>query len=269
MFHGLSRRTLNALIIGCLLIITYLNLSTTPDEDTPLEPLTLAPLPETGWHLWYSREGVPVYWQSNAEDSLRIAVQGDEDVSFKTRVNGQDWATALKARLMNSDSDFAAGIALQGPLSETELKQAASYLISTLQLTPPPTRMSECRQQHPAGALWWNREQGKSTVSDVDLPASVLSTGDAQAAIQPAMQSQGLPDRDAWQAFRSGEAKRLRREWLSPAAIDIAADLAYHRWPENDLKHLYQTLATAQRDAPHAFALCQRAATNSVTRSSE
>lgn len=254
MFHGLSRRTLNAIIIGCLLIITYLNLTTTPTEDTPLEPLTLPPLPETGWHLWYSSEGVPVYWQSNAEDSLRIAIQGDEDVSFKTRVNGQDWATALKARLMNFDSDFAAGVALQGPLSETELKQAATYLIATLKLRRPSEGSSKCRKQHPAGALWWNRQQGRSAVRKVVLPVDNRTMNDDQ--------NDALPGRDTWQAFRSSESKRLRHEWLSPHGIDMAADLAYHHWPEHDFNHLYQALATSQRNAPHAFALCQLAATN-------
>ena len=65
------------------------------------------------------------------------------------------------------------------------------------------------------------------------------------------------PSRDEWQNFRTHALRDLREKWLSPsAAIDIQAELAYHRWPNTYFYDLYQDLSQAQRTAPMAFANC-------------
>ena len=255
MFHGLSRRTLNALIIGCLLIITVINLNFTTNEDTPLEPLDAPPLADTGWHLWHSNKGVPVYWQSTASANMQIAVIGEDHYAFKTQVPASDWASHLATRITPTEHSRRAGLALQGPLTGVEMQQAASFLIQKLSLTAPETpaeKMTLCQQQHPAGALWWNREQGAR-------------------AVQPASPGhKPIPTREEWAHFRQGEIKRLRREWLNPgSAIDIASELAYHQQAEDYFLTLYQALAVSQRTEPQAFSECLTALNSSASRSSE
>ena len=255
MFHGLSRRTLNALIIGCLLIITVINLSFTTDEDSPLEPLDAPPLADTGWHLWHSNKGVPVYWQATASSSLQISITGEDHYAFRTQVPASEWASHLATQITPIAAPRPAGLALQGPLTGVEMQQAASFIIQKLSLTTPDTpgkETSSCQQAYPAGALWWNRERG---------------AGVAQPA---ASGSKPAPTREAWASFRENEIKRLRREWLNPvSAIDIAAELAYHQRPEEYFLQLYQALAVSQRTEPEAFAQCLTEANSSAPRSSE
>lgn len=245
MFQGLSRRTLNALIIVCLLIITGINLGFRTDEDTPLEPVDAAPLADTGWHRWQSREGIPVYWQASAGDTLNVVVSGDRQYSLRTGVDASNWAEALsQSDLGTAGPARSAAIALQGPLTGDEMQQAAAFIIRRLSLTAPPRNTYKCQLEFPAGALWYARLQGLG----VAAPVSVATKDMKQAA----------PTRDDWQTFRQSEIKRMRSEWLSAsAAIDIAADLAYHRWPENYYSALYQALAQSQRTAPLDFATCQ------------
>ena len=124
MFHGLSRRTLNALIIGCLLIITVINLSFTTDEDSPLEPVDAPPLADTGWHLWHSNKGVPVYWQATASSSLQISITGEDHYAFRTQVPASEWASHLATQITPIAAPRPAGLALQGPLTGVEMQQA-------------------------------------------------------------------------------------------------------------------------------------------------
>ena len=44
MLQGLSRKSLNIIILVCLVVITWLNLAGGEDQEPPLEPLALPPL---------------------------------------------------------------------------------------------------------------------------------------------------------------------------------------------------------------------------------
>jgi len=243
MFHGLSRRTLNALIIGCLLVITAINLSELNKEDTPLEPIKAAPLPDTGWRSWQTREGALGILQTTASDSVSIIIRSGDETLAELNLPVSDWASNLTSGLPEISDAQPAVTAIRGPLSEDELLQIAAYLSDHLTLEPPSAGYDSCQQQFPAAALWLNRQQGAE-------PFTLLNPVPTEAGLS-------WPDREQWQTFRSEELKTLRRQWLSDTgAIDIALDLAYHRAPDNYLERLYNDLATAQKSAPHNLVEC-------------
>ncbi|MEQ3695240.1 MAG: hypothetical protein ACPGGD_03485 [Thalassolituus sp.] len=244
MFHGFSRRTLNVIIIGCLLVITGIQFGFKDNEDTPLEPIAAAPLSDTGWHQWQSNEDVPVSWQTFGTKELHIVIQREALPPIKLNLMLSRWATEL-SQAFNEISEAATAIpgaiALQGATDPTTMQQAAAYVIRQLQLTPPNHQEHKCQLDHLAGAYWWNQQDGRSLA----LPATAEIT------------STETPSRDEWQNFRTHALRDLREKWLSPsAAIDIQAELAYHRWPNTYFYDLYQDLSQAQRTAPMTFADC-------------
>ncbi|MEK9712090.1 MAG: hypothetical protein VW258_05960 [Thalassolituus sp.] len=126
MFHGLSRRTLNALIIGCLLIITAINLNELNKEDSPLEPINAAPLPDTGWKPWQTREGTLGIMQSVASDSVIIVIRSGQEDMATLALPAADWAESLKVNLSGLVVTEPAVAAIKGPLSASELLQGAA-----------------------------------------------------------------------------------------------------------------------------------------------
>jgi len=240
MFHGLSRRTLNALIIGCLLIITTINLSMKNSEDTPLEAIKAAPLPANVWIRWQTHEGGTGVMQSSASEQLTIIVRGHEKDLMTLTLSPDRWADDLKQQASGKQVTEPAVVAIKGPLNEPEMHQLAAWISAELNLQPPAQSYSQCQLAYPAAALWWNRQK--------DQPAF--------SAVQT-MPPEQWPAREEWQVFRSEELKQLRRQWLSEhGSIDIALDLAYHRAPDDYLERLYRDLATAQKTAPQAMAEC-------------
>lgn len=243
MFHGFSRRMLNVLIIGCLLIITWVQLGLKNDEDTPLEPLSVAPLSDTGWQFWQSNEEVPVVWQTLGADKLRIVVKRANAQPLQLSLPVNDWAKALNNELPTAKSSTTGAVVLQGAVDSITMQQAAAFVIRRLQLTPPAksAESHSCQLEHLAGAYWWNHKAGQSLA----MPAQI------------ALDKYPLPTRDEWQDFRQSAVHELRQKWLSASdAIDIQAELAYHRWPETYFYDLYQDIAEAQRTAPEAYATC-------------
>ena len=255
MFHSFSRRMLNALIIGCLLIITWVQLGFNDNEDTPLERLSTAPLSDTGWHYWHSNENVPVVWQTLGADQLRVVVLRANDKPLHVSLPLSDWASVLSNALPQTTISSVQGVvALQGAADKTTMQQAAAYIIRQLQLTPPNYQISECQLEHLAGAYWWNQQAGQSLAQPAEHFV-INPTG--QRVLTQSLQNPALPTRDEWQSFRVRSVRELRQTWLSSsAAIDIQAELAYHRWPETYFYDLYQDLTKARRTAPAAFAEC-------------
>lgn len=267
MFHGFSRRMLNVLIIGCLLIITWIQFGFQDNEETPLEPLHAPPLSDLGWHYWRSNENVPVAWQTFGHDQLHLVIQREKHEPLHLSLPLDNWASALSHALPRESNSTKGVVVLQGSADTATMQQAAAFVIRQLQLMPPEIQTNNCQLEYLAGAYWWNHRTGNSLAEPavVDrhshaLSDTSLSQGTSGAnKIVPSniAQNTTLPTRDEWQSFRENAVHELRQKWLSPsAAIDIQAELAYHRWPETYFYDLYQDLATAQRTAPAAFVEC-------------
>ncbi|TNC92647.1 MAG: hypothetical protein CSH36_03430 [Thalassolituus sp.] len=247
MLNGLSRRSLNVIIIGSMLLIVWINLRNS-GEDATLEPLTLAPLPAQQWQLWDSSEGVPLRWQTLRSDTLTIAISGAEGYRLHLSIPAENWASALKDAAPSLPAARAAGIALQGPLSDEEMRSSAAWLIHHLQLKAPLSRAGQqCQLSYPAGAYWFNDQTNASW----GTPAPVNGAA--------------LPDNAQWAGFREAATRSLRKDWLSPTrSIDIQSELAYHRWPENYLQALYQDLGSAQPDSAALYAACIHSVTGRI-----
>jgi len=293
MFHGFSRTSLIAIILGCLLTIVLLNTPQNSDEDTPLEPLKVAPLSDTGWSRYDSREGIPVAMQSRAGPTLEIRVhqQAPTDLitlsvplSSYAAVGSQSpgatstsWALPLKAALDHMQASGAStspspsslspsAIALSGPLSQPEMRQVSAYLIDRLALVAPDANV-----QHASEAQSHDIRTPQSLACEQQHPAgawwylapgqtptSDLNLGStSDLGLDQASELMPAPSRQTWQTFRQQQTKSLRALWLNDmAAIDIAARLAYHRLPTDFIRQRYLDLAQAQRTAPAEYIRC-------------
>ncbi|MEC8443447.1 MAG: hypothetical protein VXZ05_04505 [Pseudomonadota bacterium] len=220
MFHGFSRTSLIAIILGCLLTIVLLNTPQNPDEDTPLEPLKVAPLSDTGWSRYDSREGIPVAMQSRAGPTLEIRVhqQAPADLitlsvplasdaavdSQSTEATSTSWALPLKAALDHLQASGAAAspsssslspssssppslspsaIALSGPLSQPEMQQVSAYLIDRLALVAPSSLVPDANVQHASEALSHDIRTPRSLACEQQHPAGAwwyLAPGQTQ-----------------------------------------------------------------------------------------
>ena len=243
MFHGLSRTTLNILIIGCLLFITGVHLLTRDSDSDPLPPLTLPPLPADTWQLWHSTEGVAVRWQGRASEQLQVRIlrDGGEVTDIALPVDG--WSRALVEQLDEPEHESAAGLVLAVPMTDTELRNAAAFIIRQQKLVAPPWTQNLCQLENPAGAIWWNRQQQQGWTAEAE-PGEVLPQS-----------------RSEWARFREDTAQQLRHDLFNLSrTIDIYAGLTYHQWPDGYLPGLYQDLAQAQMTAPGAYARCRQQA---------
>ena len=243
MFHGLSRTTLNILIIGCLLFIAGIHLLTRDNTADELPPLELSPLPSDSWQTWYSSFGVAVRWQTRASDELQVRIQGAEGETREFSLPAQDWSRALVAEVSEPEQSIVASLVLAGPLDSEELRNAAAFIVRQQKLMASEASLNLCQVEHPAGASWWNRQQQR------DWTAEAVVSGD-------------LPEnREAWADFRQQSVRALRQDLFSnERTIDIYARLTYHQWPDDYLTALYKDLGQAQMTAPQAYADCRQQA---------
>lgn len=243
MFHGLSRTTLNILIIGCLLFIAGIHLLTRDNATDELPPLELSPLPADAWMTWYSSFGVAVRWQTRASDDLLVRIQGAEGETREFTLPADDWSRALVAEVTEPEQSIVAGLVLAGPLDHEELRNAAAFIVRQQKLVASQASLNLCQVEHPAGAIWWNRQQQR------DWTAEAVASGEPPQS------------REAWAEFRQQAARELRQDLFSNArTIDIYARLTYHQWPEDYLTALYNDLGQAQMTAPQAYADCRQQA---------
>lgn len=238
MFHGLSRWTLNILIIVCLLIIVVIHFANQTNENQPLQPLELPPLPEQQWHRWQTYEGVEVSWQTHLSDSLVVAIataKGTERFS----VSSHDWTAELQTSLKILSKNKEGALVLLGPLNKEDMRNAAAFVINKIGLRAVADgQKNTCRDRHPAGAVWWEAQGTEPT-------AAFLEEGFIS------------PIREDWQAFRSKSAVGLREQWLNPeSSVDIQLQVTYHQWPADYVAKLYQGLALSQKEAPLRYAEC-------------
>ena len=244
MFHGLSRTTLNILIIGCLLFIAGVHLLTRQNDQDPLPDLTLPPLPQDHWKHWQNVGGVQVSWQARASDELHIRIlrEGTEPTNLTLPVS--DWGRALVTDWPEPDEAAAASLIVTGPLDDSELRNIAAFIIRQQRLVATEAVAATCQLAHPAGAHWWNAQQQLSWATPTQLATTDLASGLPQS-------------RDDWASFREAAARQLRRDLFDQQrSIDIFARVSYHQWPEDYLARLYADLGQAQMTAPQAFADC-------------
>ena len=240
MFHGLSRWTLNIIILACLVLIVWIEFADGNRENQPLEPLNLAPLPQQKWTHWNSLEGVSVYWQSLLSNRLIVIIK-QEDQAKRYELDAIDWANGLKEEIEQRPKSAPASLTLMGPLNDQEMASASAYLISELTLLPlKQTDFDpDCQLDFAAGAYWWNMQMGKSLAAPAEINDS------------------SLPSRAEWQEFRVQATKNIRRMLLNPdSAIDIKSELTYYQWPTGYLAKLYSGLGKAQKEAPLEYKAC-------------
>lgn len=239
-----SRPTLTAIMLSSMLLIVIINLRYQHQEDMPLEPMTLPPLPQQPWHSWRSQEAVHIWHSMTAatEGQLLLLQQDGSRQAFT--LAAQDWAQQLQ-QLPQTSQPQPASIVLRGPWSRQAAEAISAFVIDRLQLLPlnnGGTDLLLCLSEQLPGALWIAQQQGKDW--------SQLAT------IEPLQQAR-WPDRQQWQQWRQLQAKRLRQQWLSDSGqIDIRLHLAYHRWPDSTYSQLYLALATSQRQAPEQAQQC-------------
>ena len=234
-----SRRTLNIIILSCLVLISWIHLGRTDPEQRPLEPLQLPPLSISPWHRWQTEEGITSYWQQTAlpHGQIRLLTRQHQDI----RLPAEHWSQTLQQQPRPETPQPVSAILLQGPWQERQMQAISAWLIRHWQLQPASTSaetLGICEQHHAAGSLWF-RSHWASPVAQLD---------------------KALPNRSQWQHFRQQRSRELRLRWLSHAGqLDIQSDIAYHRPPSGYYQHLYQALADSQKDAAAAYLNCKRA----------
>ena len=237
--HGFSRTTLNVIIIICLLIISWANLSGGDDENTPLEPLHLPPLADAGWQHWLPAEGVPVRLRAGGTIDGGTLVLKTAARSEHIHLPNAGWHEVLQTELSALPLEEAAVILVSGPWPQHEQRAMAALLIRSLRLQPLPASVEDwpdCVRAHPAGALWLAQQAGLDWQTLTVLPQQLQQ-------FRPR-----LPERDVWAEWRLEQSRQLRRAWQDEQTqIDIQADLAYHRLPDGAYQTLYLALADAQK----------------------
>ncbi|MAY01052.1 MAG: hypothetical protein CMI08_17960 [Oceanospirillaceae bacterium] len=238
MLQGLSRKTLNIIILVCLVAITWLQLMGKEDEQAALEPLKLPPLHDAGWQSWANSEGVSVWFQSGGTiDGGTLVIRGAHNSSTHLTLPAASWTIPLHQGLATAPSEEPAVILINGPWSDIEKQAMAALIIREQKLQPMPTTTESwqtCIRQHLPGALWLAQQQGMEWQQLGQLPQQ-LSGRPLQA-----------PELQEWAVWRLQQSRELRRNWQDEQTrIDIQADLAYHRLPAGTYADLYTSLADA------------------------
>jgi hypothetical protein len=263
MLHGFSRTTLSALIIICLLLISWINLGWKDEEQQPLPALQQPPLAAAGWQFWQSLEGVGVYLRSAGDVNGGYLALRTTSAVYTLQLPATDWAESLKQQLPGNLKGGPALLLIAGPWDELSQKTMAAYVIRSLNLQPlEPLNGSlpACIQEHLAGALW---------LTQALLPASALQPAPAWATLYSLPDSLDMlissdtqtktaePTRSAWAEWRLEQARLLRQSWQDDRdQIDIQADLAYYRLPEDLYRQLYHQLGQSQKTAPAELLHC-------------
>ncbi len=239
-----SRPTVTAIMLSSMLLIVVINLRYQHQEDMPLEPLNLPPLPQQVWHGWRSQEGVQVWHAMQAGQQGELMWLYDDGSSARQTLPSDDWASQL-AQLPRQTTSTAATLLLQGPWTRREAEAISAYVIKRQRLTEltyPGSDLLICLSEQLPGALWLAQQQNKHWQQLAQLSALTEPT---------------WPDRQQWQQWRQQQARQLRQSWLSAAGqIDIRRHLAYHRWSEDLYQQLYQALGNSQRTAPQQAQQC-------------
>ncbi|MCD8522359.1 MAG: hypothetical protein LRY66_09240 [Saccharospirillaceae bacterium] len=255
MLHGFSRTTLSALIIVCLLLISWIHLGWKDEEQQPLPALQQPPLATADWQFWQSIEGVGVYLRSAGDvHGGYLALRSASEMHVLS-LPANDWTQPLKQQLPGHVLGQAVILLVSGPWDELSQKTMAAYVIRSLQLHTlhaASTPLSACVIQHLPGALWLTQQQ------TTDTGASVLN---ALLSLNTEAVSTPLPDRKTWSEWRLEQTRMLRQNWQNDRRqIDIQADLAYYRPPEDLYRQLYNQLGQSQKTAPAELLQCLSAA---------
>ncbi len=263
MLHGFSRTTLSVLIIVCLLLISWIHLGFKDEEEQPLPALTQPLLADAGWRYWQSLEGVGVYLRSAGDVNGGYLALRTTSAVYTLKLPATDWAESLKQQLPGNLKGGPALLLIAGPWDELSQKTMAAYVIRSLNLQPLEPAggpLPACIAEHLAGALW---------LTQALLPASALQPAHAWAALYSLPDSLALltrpdatgPTRSAWAEWRLEQTRILRQNWQNDLSqIDIQADLAYYRPPEDLYRQLYHQLGQSQKTAPAELLQCLSAA---------
>lgn len=256
MLHGFSRTTLSALIIICLLLISWINLGWKDEEQQPLPALQQPPLAATGWQFWQSLEGVGVYLRSAGDVNGGYLALRTTSAVYTLKLPATDWAESLKQQLPGNLKGGPALLMIAGPWDELSQKTMAAYVIRSLNLQPLQPlsgSLPACIQEHLAGALWLGQKLGLEWQVLAALPGTLAST--SPSYMPP------LPQRSDWDNWRTEQSRSLRQRWQDDRdQIDIQADLAYYRLPEDLYRQLYTQLGQSQKTAPAELLHCLSAA---------
>ncbi|MAD45412.1 MAG: hypothetical protein CMH98_10430 [Oceanospirillaceae bacterium] len=238
MLQGLSRKSLNIIILVCLVVITWLNLAGGEDQEPPLEPLALPPLHDPQWQIWPNNEGVTVLLRAGGTiKGGTLAIRGAEQTQQIALPNAS-WTIPLYRALDTAPAEEPAALLISGPWPASEKQAMAALVIREQKLQPLATTTEswpQCIRSHMPGALWLAQQQGKDWQQLGQLADDPAATG-----ITP-------PAQQAWAVWRLQQSRELRRRWQNEQTqIDIQADLAYHRLPFQAYSQLYESLADAR-----------------------
>jgi len=240
MLQGLSRKTLNIIILVCLVAVVWLNMAGKhPDQPIP-EPLKLPPLHNDGWRNWNNQEQVTVLLHAGGTIDGGTLVIRSAEQNLHITLPASDWSISLYAALKTAPSDQPAAILISGPWSDNEKQAIAALVIREQKLLPLQqiTHSTElwpaCVRNHLPGSLWLAQQQGLEWQQLGQLPLQ----------LNP---DTVLPSQQEWEVWRLQQSRELRRHWQDEQSqIDIQADLAYHRLPTQAYSDLYLALADAQ-----------------------
>lgn len=228
----LSRPTLNALILLCMAVILWLNLSQ-PSTPARLPDLALPALTSADWHYRLSGDGVEIWLRAGGTvqgGTLALATASHtQRLPLPAEYNPAD----LNALAITPEQ--AVILLISGPWPLRAQQQLAATLIRQFRLQPltlQPLLWPGCLQRHAAGALWLAQQQQRPWWQLPLLTASLAAA---------------LPGNDDWADWRLQQSRTLRQQWQDEQGqIDIQARLAYHRLPDNTYPALYQALGQAQ-----------------------
>ena len=255
-----SRRTLNIIIVACVAVVAWLQLTLTPTpeslEQQPLADLPLAPLPEVSWHHWHSQEGIAVYWQQTSLPQGHIRAIDAAGHYQDIALAAQQWQTTLTQKRPSISQQQTTALLLQGPWQPADFQAIAAWLISSAQLVAAAENQQAQRQQsdyqpqdscernYPVAASWF-RDGWPIATTHLAAPQAILS--------------RPLPKRQQWQQFRQQQSQQLRQQWLSHAGqLDIQSHIAYHRLPSDYYPTLYRALAQRQKTAARDYLSCRQ-----------
>lgn len=257
------RPTLVAIMLVCLLVISWIHLGDHDADDIPLPPLQQAPWPESTWQSWQSHEGVMVYWQSRAQPTGQIHLVTPEQAQPQriATLNKDSAVPELLSQLNPATAqvaihDQASLLLIHGPWNATDMHTLAAIVIHQWQLKPWPSStthiapgiapdLAQCIATHRSAAAWWAEQQGLSWYQHAQLDRSAVMT------------HQTLPNRAEWQAWRSQQSREWYQRALSDdGQVDIQANLAYHRLSYRQLAQWYDDLARSQAQQVVDFQQC-------------
>lgn len=247
--HGLSRTSLNIIIVVCLIVISWIHLSGDDADETLLEPLQQPALYDPHWQSWPNAEQVTVLLRRGGTTAGGRVVLRNASGHRHFDLPADNWTIPLQQQLTGLHQALPGVILVSGPWSDLEQQAIAALLIRELQIQPLPPSSElwpACLSNHLPGALWLAQQAGLSWQTLKQLPQAL-----AQQA--PPL----LPGQQQWADWRLQQSRTLRRHWQDDGTqIDIQADLAYHRLPENAYRSVYDALADAQKSDVAAALSC-------------